>query len=176
MTTKLWSVGMASVATVVALAAWGTPAEAAKPGPPPSGTVCTWGGTAAAPTGTFTITPGLTSVPLAAPAKFDVTGELGGDPACAGSLTYIGQIDASGTCELTTFEGDAKGIPGVTRFAGIGAGPLGPARLYDKAGNVIASENANIVTADNSALDCASPEGFEGGTFSSTIVFLDQQS
>src|SRR3954453_12250546 len=124
MATKVWSFGMASIATVAALAAWGPPVEAAKPGPPPAGTVCTWGGTAAAPTGTFTITPGLTSVPLAAPAKFYVTCELGGDPACAGSLTYIGQIDASGTCELTTFEGDAKGIPGVTRFAGIGAGPL----------------------------------------------------
>ena len=173
---RVWPLALTALAAVVAVPGWGTPAEATKPGPPPAGTVCTWGGTAAAPTGTFTITPGLTSVPLAAPAKFDVTGELGGDPACAGSLTYIGQIDASGTCELTTFEGDAKGIPGVTRFAGVGAGPFGPARLYDKAGNVIASENANIVTADNSALDCASPEGFEGGTFSSTIVFLDQQS
>jgi hypothetical protein len=164
MKTRAWPLALATLTAVVAVAGWGTPAEATKSGAPPAGTVCT-----------FTITPGLTAVPLAAPAKFSVTGELGGDPACGGSLTYIGQIDASGTCALTTFEGDAKGIPGVTRFAGVGAGPLGPARLYDKAGNVIASENANIVTADNSALDCASPEGFDGGTFSSTIVFLDQQ-
>src|SRR6266850_442294 len=88
------------------------PARAAKAVPPPAGTVCTWGGTAAAPTGTFTITPGLTAtIPLATPARFRVTGDLGGDPACHGTLTYDGQIDAGGTCSFTTFEGKARGIP-----------------------------------------------------------------
>ena len=57
----------------------------------------------------------------------------------------------------------------------MGVGPLGPARLYDRGGHVIASENANVITTDNSAADCATPEGFRGGTFSSTIVFLDEQ-
>src|SRR5439155_5216761 len=88
---RVWPLALAALMAVVAVAGWGTPAEATKPDPPAAGTVCTWGGTALAPTGTFTIAPGLTSVPLAAPAKFYVTGELGGDPACAGSLTYLGQ-------------------------------------------------------------------------------------
>src|SRR4051794_20859788 len=100
-----------SAAIVIAVIATcsGASAHAARSAPPP-GTTCTWGGTAAAPTGTFTITPGLTDTPLAAPARFSVTGELGGDPACHGTLTFIGQIDASGTCSFNTFEGQAKGI------------------------------------------------------------------
>jgi hypothetical protein len=158
---------------LISIGSW-SPAEAKRPGPPPPGTVCTWGGTAVAPTGTFTITPGLTNTPLAAPARFSVTGALAGDAGCEGTLTYDGQIDASGTCSFTTFEGKARGIPTITSFAGVGVGPFGPARLSDRAGNVIASENANVVTADNSILDCSSPEGFDGGTFSSTIVFVEQ--
>jgi hypothetical protein len=167
----------ALVGVAVLSAGWSSPAGAAKAGPPPPGTVCTWGGTAAEPTGTFSITPGLTSIPLATPAKFVVTGELGGAPGCEGTLMYLGQIDASGTCSFTTFEGRAKGIPTVTDFAGVGAGPLGPARLYDKDGNVVASENANVNTVENMPhfAGCGTPEGFTGGNFSSTIVFVDQQ-
>src|SRR5207248_1819601 len=132
----------------------------ASSGPPPAGTTCTWGGTPSAPTGTFTLTPGLTSIPLARPSKFYVTGDLAGDPGCRGRLTYQGQIDAGGTCSFSTFEGRAKGIPGVTAFAGVGVGPFGPARLYDKDGNVIASENADINTADNIPhfSDCIAPQ------------------
>jgi len=165
------------VAAAVMMMALSAPGGAnAAPGLPPPGAICTWGGTAVAPTGTFTISPGLTMIPLATPSKFHVTGELGG--ACTGTLTYDGQIDASGTCQFTTFEGKAKGIPGVTDFAGIGIGSFGPARLYDKGGNVIASENANINTPENAphAADCGSPQGFRGGNFSSTIVFLDQHA
>src|SRR5947207_7303641 len=139
-----------------------------------AGTTCTWGGTPAAPTGRFTISPGLTSLPLTAPARFFVTGDLGGGTGCRGTLTYIGQIDATGSCSFSTFEGRARGIPGVTRFAGVGAGPLGPARLYDDHGNVIASENASITTAENAPhfSDCDTPQGFTGGDFSSVIVFV----
>jgi hypothetical protein len=79
---------------------------------------------------------------LAAPAIFKVTGVLAGDPGCRGTLTYDGQIDAGGTSTENTFQGRAKGIPGVVRFEGVGAGPLGPARLYDKDDNVVGSENA----------------------------------
>lgn len=133
--------------------------------------VCTWGGTAVAPTGTFTITPGLTNTPSTGPAVFEVTGKLGGD--CRGTLTYDGQIDAGSTCELSTFQGAADGIRGVARFEGVGVGPLGPARLYDAAGNVVGSENANVGTAHNGPhlTDCTTaPGGFTGGTFHSLIV------
>jgi len=160
-----------AVATAQTLVAGGAHATS---GPPPAGTVCTWGGTALAPTGTFTISPGLTNTPLATPSRFDVTGALGGG--CSGTLTFAGQIDASGTCSFSTFEGKARGIPGVTNFAGIGIASFGPARLYDKAGNVVASENANINTTENAPhiTDCSTPQGFTGGNFSSTIVFVDQ--
>src|SRR5947208_9149536 len=89
------------IATVLVPLGW-SPTANATASAPPAGTVCTWGGTATAPTGTFTITPGLTNTPSASPSKFDVTGELAGDPDCQGTLTYAGQIDASGTCTVNT--------------------------------------------------------------------------
>jgi hypothetical protein len=159
----------------LASAGWWSAASAHSAAPAASRiTVCTWGGTADAPTGTFTISPGLTNDPLAEPAVFKATGQLAGGPGCAGTLTYDGQIDAGGTCSENTFQGRAKGIRGVTRFEGVGAGPLGPARLYDRKGNVVGSENANVTTADNVPhfLDCNTPNGFTGGTFSSVIVLL----
>ncbi|HMC52120.1 MAG TPA: hypothetical protein VKI64_05110 [Acidimicrobiales bacterium] len=167
----------AVVVTAVSLVAAGWPAPAgADPSPPPPGTTCTWGGTPVQPTGTFTISPGVTSNPLSEPARFYVTGALAGNPGCSGTLTYIGQIDAGGTCSFTTFDGKASGIPGVTSFAGIGIGPFGPARLYDKSGKVVASENADVNTVDNIPhyTDCYTPQGFTGGNFSSVIVFADQ--
>lgn len=170
----------AIVVSAVSVAFTGVPsAQAAKPAEaqaPPPGTICTWGGTAAQPTGTFTITPGLTDTPLATPARFSVAGDLGGDDGCRGTLTFAGQIDASGTCSFNTFEGSARGIPTVTDFAGVGTGPLGPARLYDRSGRVVASENADVNTLQNAPhfVDCNSPRGFSGGNFSSTIVFAER--
>src|SRR4051812_6569463 len=145
----------------------------AAPAAPPAGTTCTWGGTAVDPTGTFAIKPGLTNDPSATPSRFYATGELGGDAGCRGTLTYVGQIDAGGTCASNVFDGVARGVPGVRSFAGVGVTSLGPAQLYDRDGNVVASENADINTADNIPhfLDCNSPAGFRGGNFHSVIVF-----
>lgn len=157
-----------SVVTVGSSAGAGT-----SPEPPAAGTTCTWGGTAADPTGTFSITPGLTDTPSAQPSRFFVTGSLSGGPGCSGTLTYVGQIDAGGTCAYNFFDGAAHGIPGVHSFAGVGAGPLGPARLYDRNVAVVASENADVTTARNVPhfLDCSSAAGFGGGNFHSVIVF-----
>src|SRR5436190_10327639 len=148
-------------------------AQASSPAPPPAGTTCTWGGTAADPTGSFTITPGLTNDASTAPSRFFVTGELSGDAGCRGTFTYLGQIDAGGTCASNSFDGAARGLPGVRSFAGEGVGPLGPARLYDGDGTVVASGNADVTTAGNIPhfLDCSTPEGFRAGTFHSVIVF-----
>src|SRR3954447_4224974 len=142
---------------------------------PPAGTTCTWGGTVADPTGTFTIKPGLTNTASTEPSQFWVTGELGGDAGCTGTLTYLGEIDAGGTCASNSFHGAARGVPGVRTFAGIGVTPAGPAQLYDRHGNSVASENADINTADNIPhfLDCNTPAGFRGGTFHSVIVFTE---
>jgi hypothetical protein len=163
----------AAVLSLGPLAGWaaGAPVSPAPPGP---GTTCTWGGTAQDPTGSFTISPGLTNNPSTEPSRFTVTGDLGGDAGCTGTLTYVGQIDAGGTCAYNFFDGAAHGIPGVRSFAGVGTGPLGPARLLDRDGNTIASENADVSTAANAPhlLDCTTPEGFRGGNFHSVIVFV----
>jgi hypothetical protein len=164
-------IGLVVAAASLAPVAWtAAPAAEAAAAPTPRAT-CTWGGTPAAPTGTFTISPGLTNTPLAQPAVFNVTGDLAGDPGCTGRFSYIGQVDASGTCSVNTFEGKAKGLPGVSRFAGVGVTVLGPARLYDKYGNIVGSENAQVATPANAPhiMDCSRPPGFSGGTFSSVI-------
>ena len=151
---------------------WWSAVEAS-PEPPPAGTTCTWGGTATDPTGTFTIKPGLTNTASTEPSRFWVTGQLSGDAGCTGTLTYIGQIDAGGSCATNTFDGAARGLPGVRAFAGTGVASLGPAQLFDRDGNAVASENADINTSDNVPhfLDCNTPQGFRGGTFHSVIVF-----
>jgi len=164
---------IAAAVAVLALTPLGWSAAHADPAPPPAGTTCTWGGTAAGPTGSFTISPGLTNTPSTVPSRFYVTGALGGDPGCTGTLTYVGQVDAGGTCAYNFFDGAADGISGVRSFAGVGVGPLGPARLYDRDGSIVASENADVTTAANFPhfLDCSTPDGFRGGTFHSVIVF-----
>ena len=53
-------------------------------------TVCTWGGTPAAPTGVATFSPGITNTPSTGPIEFTATGELGGGEGCTGRLTFRG--------------------------------------------------------------------------------------
>ena len=43
---------------------------------PQTKTVCTWGGTPAAPSGTFQLNPGLTNTPAAGPLHLVATGDL----------------------------------------------------------------------------------------------------
>jgi hypothetical protein len=74
---------------------------------------------------------------------------------------------------LSSAEGTVKGLEGVTRFWGRG-GLLFPSLLYDSGGNVVGSENADIITEANRphTTDCSTPEGFTGGwpgMFSSVI-------
>jgi hypothetical protein len=77
------------------------------------------------------------------------------------------------TCPLSTFEGTVKGLPGVARFRGHGS-LIVPSQLFDRHGNVVGLETANIMTQStfNHATDCTKPEGFRGGwpaMFSSVI-------
>jgi hypothetical protein len=106
-----------------------------------------------------------------------VTGELGGGQECAGTFSYDGTIDAGATCTLTSFHGRARGLPRVTSFEGNGLTLFGPARLKDRDGNVVGSENANSVTQYNldHVGDCNTPPGFTKGTFSSVIVLNQAQ-
>jgi hypothetical protein len=149
----------------------------AQPGKAQADTTCTWGGTPAAPTGTFTISPGVTNVPSAGPLKFVATGSLSGnDPRCSGPLKFAGQIDAGASCLLPlSFEGTVVGLPGVDRWWGKG-NLLVPSYLYDKAGNLVGIENAQIVTTDNVSqfTNCTAPGGFTGpAAFSSNIVLFN---
>jgi len=162
------ALGLALASTVVALAQSGK-AQAA--------TTCTWGGTPAAPTGAFTISPGITNVPSAEPLKFVATGPLAGDDQiCRGQVKFDGQIDAPASCLLPlSFEGTVQGLPGVARWWGKGSLDV-PSYLYDRAGNLVGNENAQIVTEDNvpQYLDCSAPGGFAGpATFSSNIVLFN---
>jgi hypothetical protein len=156
---------LATGCCIAVAAAGAAPAGAAQ--------TCTWGGTPAAPTGTLTITPGVTNVPSAGPLEFRATGLLAGGGACSGRMTWVGQLDAGSTCGLASFEGAVKGLPGVARFWGRG-NVLVPSQLYDGAGRLVGIENAQIATAQSSShyADCLTPGGFAGGwpnMFSSVV-------
>jgi hypothetical protein len=157
---------LAMSAASLASVGWGPAAAQA-------GTSCTWGGSALAPTGTFVLTPGDTNTPATTPLAFSATGVLAGDAGCRGKLSFVGQFDIGSTCALGSFEGVAKGLPGVSRFWGktaLGTG-MPPTLLYDGAGKVVAVESAQVLTAANAPqlTNCTAPGGFRGGTFSSVI-------
>jgi hypothetical protein len=160
------TMAVAVVAAIVSLGLWGWGGASAY-----SVTVCTWAGTPAEPTGTFSLKPGLTTTPSAGPLKFSATGPLGGG--CKGKMTFVGVFNAGSSCALGTFEGKVKGLPGVARFAGAG-NVLAPSVLFDSAGNAVSSEHPQLVTGVGSgseAGDCLTPEGFTHGSFSSVLEF-----
>src|SRR4051794_27493523 len=131
-------------------------------------TRCTGGGPPAAPTGSSANRPGLTAIPSPTASRFKATGPLAGGPGCSGKLTFIGEMNAGSTCGLITFQGAAIGLPGVARFAGFSASGIAPARLYDRDGNIVGSENAQFLTnAPFSA--CNEPGGLTQVNFSSVI-------
>jgi|1186.fasta_scaffold68607_2 hypothetical protein len=156
LTTKV----LATAIVATAVGSGGAPARAAA--------TCTWGGTPATPTGITTMRPGLTDLPAPGPMWFKATGELAGGGPCRGTFTFTGVMDAGSTCGLVTFEGTARGLPGVARFAGVSVAGVAPARLYDRDGELVGSENAQFVNNDNLA-DCATPEGMTTNHFSSVI-------
>jgi hypothetical protein len=136
-------------------------------------TTCTWGGTPVNPTGKVLYTgQGITNTPSTEPLPFIATGPLAGG--CSGTLTYRGVQAAGSTCEFGPFEARVKGLPGVLRAAGENAVGLVPALLYDQHGNVVGSENPQVLTSGTEEQNfgftvCNSPEGFKEGNFSSVI-------
>jgi hypothetical protein len=158
----------AALATLAGAALLAVGADAASTGR--SGT-CTWGGAAPAPAGITTIHPGITNDPAPRPIAFRATGRLGGAPGCRGTFRFSGQMNAGSTCGLITFQGRTRGLRGVARFAGVSVGGVAPARLYDKAGNVVGSENAQFLTGSNVS-DCQTPTGMTRNRFSSVIVLF----
>jgi hypothetical protein len=147
----------------------------AQAGKAQASTTCRWAGTPTAPSGWFTLVPGLTGMPSSAPSRFVAWGELSGtDSRCSGQMKWIGQADAGSTCAVVSFEGEVKGLQGVASFWGKG-NVLVPSYLYDRAGNLVGIENANIMTEHNLPLatSCTEPGGFTGpADFSSTVVLF----
>jgi hypothetical protein len=153
------------------LVAGGSGAAAAQ-----ASTTCTWGGTPANPTGKVWYTgQGVTNTPSTEPLPFIATGPLAGG--CSGTLTYRGYQGTGSTCAFGPFEARATGLPGVVRAAGDNAIGLVPALLYDTHGNVVGSENPQVLTSGTEEQNlgfasCNSPEGFKEGNFSSVIELL----
>jgi hypothetical protein len=121
-----------------------------------------------APTGVSLFDP-ITNIPAPHALRFRAHGVLGGD--CHGRFTFRGHMDAGSTCTLISFEGVARGLPGVARFAGQSVAGVAPARLYDRRGRVVGSENAQFLNNAN-LMDCASPGGLTRVRFSSVIELL----
>ena len=136
-------------------------------------TTCTWGGTPAEPTGTvYSPGQGPTNTPSTEPLKFVATGPLAGG--CSGTLTYRGYQATGSTCADSPFEAKAIGLPGVVPAAGDDLLGLVPALLYDEHGNVVGSEDPQVLTSGTEEknfgfMSCSSPEGFKEGHFSSVI-------
>jgi hypothetical protein len=159
------SIGLAALAVVSLLAAGGA-------APASASTICTWGGTPAAPTGVVTLTPGVTNVPASEPLRLKATGDLAGGGPCSGKLTFHGEANAGSTCEAISFEGTVDGLPGVARFWGPGLFGIVNEFLYDESGNLVGADQPQVLTRDNAPhfSDCTlAPDGFTGGTFSSTV-------
>jgi hypothetical protein len=163
------TISMAVAAASVALAAWGAaPASAA--------TTCIWGGTAAAPTGEFTIKPGLTNTPATEPLKLLATGPAEGE-ACKETVTFDGVVKPGSTCLAIVFEGVVRGVPGVERFFG-GPTVITHELLYDKHGELVGFNDPSVVNQDlveqiaSDPNSCNTPEGFTHGRFSSVITLF----
>jgi hypothetical protein len=136
----------------------------------PSAT-CTWGGTPAAPTGTFTVSPGLTNTPAPAPLKFRATGVLDGGGRCTGRMTLAGQVNAGSTCLFASFEGTVRGVPGVARFWGEG-NALVQEFLYDEDGNLVGADQPSVAPPpadDPLYINCNSPQGETDLGFSAIV-------
>jgi hypothetical protein len=137
-------------------------------------TVCTWGGTPAAPTGQLTVTPGTKNTPSTSPQRFRAWGPLAGEGRCRGIMTFEGTLAAGATCFAQNFEGRVRGLPGVARFWGPGAFGVVHEFLYDRAGNVVGSDQPQVLTnatepGSPAFTACGTPEGFTHGNFSSIV-------
>ena len=138
-----------------------------------STTLCTWGGTPDAATGTVVIKPGLTNTPSPEPLKIVARGEMECSDGFTGDVTFDGIIHAGGTCAVQIFDGKIKGLPGVARAYGPGAGGVVSEFLYDKEGNVVGADQPQVVSGANAGgselSDCGTQEGFTETVFSSTV-------
>ena len=138
-------------------------------------TLCTWGGTPAAPNGRISFSPGVTNTPSTGPTQFTATGPLGGSD-CSGKLTFTGYLEPGDTCAVATpFHAKATGLPPVVRAeARPGIAGTAPVLLYDAEGNVVGSEQAQFLTtlaneSNPGYLNCGAPQGLTEAFWSDTV-------
>jgi hypothetical protein len=133
--------------------------------------VCGWGGTPAAPTGSFHLTPGLTNTPATGPLHLTATGELAGNGPCHGTLTFDGVMKPGSTCAAQEFEGRVRGLPGVVRFWGRGVTGLVHEFLYDRNGNVVGADQPQAFTTTDvpQIPECNSTKGLTDLNFSAVV-------
>ena len=142
--------------------------------------ICTWGGTPAAPTGQFTFSPGLHFQPSSGPLAFKAWGPAQGG-ACANKVVFEGVALPGASCGTIFFDGRVKGVAGVARFTlgGLSTNAVEP--LYDNNGKVVGSDTPNAAepwlaefvaadATDGNGLTCNSPGGLTTGFFSSVIT------
>jgi hypothetical protein len=156
--------GIFAAAAIALAMAFASPAAASTP------KTCTWGGTPLAATGVNKVYGhGLTSTPSPVPLHFRATGPLGGQ--CQGTMVFDGIMDAGASCGSITFHAKVFGLPGVVSVAGSAVTALSPAKLFDREGNVVGSENAMFLNLNdpNIVSECLSPEGVTENPFSSVI-------
>jgi hypothetical protein len=141
--------------------------------PAPPATVCSWGGTPLAPTGHAAISaPGMRNDPSTEPISFTATGPLAG-PGCSGAMTFVGDFLPGATCKYFFAEGDVHGVQGVTHFEEFGSLWTPRGLLFDGAGNIVGTYDAQLVTTidlEDGEAKCESPNGFHGGFGFSGLV------
>ena len=135
--------------------------------------VCSWGGTPDAPTGQFSVDKGVTFIPSTEASRFTASGSLAGGGRCSGTMTFRGWLDEGSSCEKAYFHGRVEGLRGVARFSGPGFAILVHEFLYDAKGKIVGADQPLLPVPQpegfDQADDCASPQGFQHGAFSSRI-------
>jgi hypothetical protein len=91
-------------------------------------------------TGKLTISPGTTNTPAGEALQFLATGPLDGGGGCTGRMTFEGVLTTGSSCFSQIFEGKVRAVPGVARFWGPGAFGVLDELLYDRAGQVVGSD------------------------------------
>ena len=73
------------------------------------------------------------------------------------------------SCTSITFHANVFGLAGVATVEGTAVAGLGPARLYDRRGDLVGSENAQFLSDPKVVSECNSPQGVTENPFSSVI-------
>src|SRR3954451_15841840 len=167
------SAGVAVAALSLSLSATG--AGAASGTTAGNGRVCQWGGTPAKTSGQVTLKPGSTNTPSAGAQSFRAWGPLvGGGPCHGQTMSFRGTLDEGSSCFTQFFRARVEGLPGVSRVEGPGAFGVVHEFLYDAAGNVVGSDQPQVLTTatdpdDLGFTDCGSPHGVTHLDFSSPV-------